>query len=60
MKVTKIIGIRGDYTLLKTDRESHPYVVAFKFDKDSSTWQKGYCFSTLLSASVNIAKRAGF
>ena len=44
-KDIKVIETRGSYTLLNRGTEFQPYVVAYKYDRESQAWSQGHYFS---------------
>lgn len=48
MKLTVIQHISGtDYTLLKRESKYEPYILAYYFNPDDSTWCQGHYFETI-------------
>ena len=45
-----LIETKGEYSLLAIDNECTPFVVAWKYDPKTQTWEQGHYFPHLWQA----------
>ncbi len=45
-----LIETKGEYSLLAIDNECTPFVVAWKYDPKTQTWEQGHYFPFLWQA----------